>query len=60
MAVEVEDPVGTNRPLAELAVPATVERDLGHATLRAVKKLLPFSRNDLWEIAELRQQLHRK
>jgi len=39
---------------------AALERDLDHATLRAVKKLLPFSRNDLWEIAELRQQLHRK
>jgi hypothetical protein len=39
---------------------AALERDLDHATLRTLKKILPFSRNDLWEIAELRQQLHRK
>lgn len=39
---------------------AALERGLDHATLRTMKKLLPFSRNDLWEIAELREQLHRK
>lgn len=39
---------------------AEIEHGFDHATLRTMKKLLPFSRNDLWEIAELRQQLKRK
>ncbi|MDR7101632.1 PrsW family glutamic-type intramembrane protease [Croceicoccus sp. BE223] len=36
-----------------------MERDFAPPTLRAVKRLLPFSRNDLWDIAELREQLKR-
>lgn len=38
---------------------AELEARFAPATLRAVKKLLPFSRNDLWDIAELRGQLER-
>ncbi len=30
---------------------------LGRSTLAAVKALLPFSRNDYWEVSELRQRL---
>lgn len=38
---------------------AELERQFDHKTLRHVKRLLPFSRNDLWDIAELKQQLRR-
>ena len=31
---------------------------LGRSTFTALQALLPFSRNDLWEVAELRQRLH--
>ena len=34
-----------------------LQRALGRSTLAALKALLPFSRNDYWEIAELRQRL---
>lgn len=37
-----------------------LESQFAQETLQAVKRLLPFSRNDLWEIAELREQLGRK
>ncbi|MFZ9395976.1 MAG: PrsW family glutamic-type intramembrane protease [Erythrobacter sp.] len=39
---------------------ARTERQFDPPTLRMVKRLLPFSRNDLWDIAELREQLDRK
>lgn len=39
---------------------AQVERQFDPPTLRKIKQLLPFSRNDLWDIAELREQLDRK
>jgi len=38
---------------------AEIERELDHPTLRSVRRLLPFSRNDLWSLDELREQLHR-
>lgn len=34
-----------------------LRRALGRSTFTAVKALLPFSRNDYWEVAELRQRL---
>lgn len=34
-----------------------LQRALGRSTLAALKAMLPFSRNDYWEIAELRQRL---
>lgn len=34
-----------------------LKRELGHSTLAALNPLLPFSRNDLWEVRELRQRL---
>ncbi|RVQ68825.1 PrsW family intramembrane metalloprotease [Croceicoccus ponticola] len=43
---------------AQFAVVAGIERDMNHPSLRTVKRLLPFSRNDLWAIGELREQLH--
>jgi RsiW-degrading membrane proteinase PrsW (M82 family) len=44
---------------ARFAALAELEARFDRATLRSVKKLFPFSRNDLWDIAELREQLER-
>lgn len=35
-----------------------LRRALGRSTFAALQALLPFSRNDLWEVSELRQRLH--
>ena len=37
-----------------------LRRALGRSTFAAFQALLPFSRNDLWEVSELRQRLHRR
>jgi RsiW-degrading membrane proteinase PrsW (M82 family) len=37
-----------------------LKRALGRSTLAALQSLLPFSRNDQWEVAELRQRLNRR
>jgi protease PrsW len=37
-----------------------LRRALGRSTFAALQALLPFSRNDLWEVSELRQRLHRR
>jgi protease PrsW len=37
-----------------------LKRALGRSTLAALQALLPFSRNDQWEVAELRQRLTRR
>ena len=34
-------------------------RALGASSFAALKALLPFSRNDYWEVAELRQRIGR-
>jgi hypothetical protein len=39
---------------------AGLRRALGRSTFAALQALLPFSRNDLWEVSELRQRLHRR
>jgi hypothetical protein len=39
---------------------AELEDRFEASMLRRVKRLLPFSRNDYWEVDELRQQLHRR
>jgi len=36
-----------------------LKRALGAATMAALQAVLPFSRNDLWEVSELRQRLGR-
>ncbi|WP_309662615.1 PrsW family glutamic-type intramembrane protease [Sphingomonas sp.] len=36
---------------------AQLKRDLGRSTLTALTPLLPFSRNDYWELSELRERL---
>ncbi len=38
---------------------AELESVMDRPTLAALKRLLPFSRNDLWEVNELREQLRR-
>jgi RsiW-degrading membrane proteinase PrsW (M82 family) len=50
------DPVVTRSAFAELD---GLRRALGRSTFAALQALLPFSRNDLWEVAELRQRLNR-
>lgn len=37
-----------------------LEKRLGRTTARAVRDLLPFSRNDYWELSELKERLKRK
>jgi RsiW-degrading membrane proteinase PrsW (M82 family) len=44
---------------AALAELDGLRRALGRSTFTAVKALLPFSRNDQWEVSELRQRLGR-
>jgi hypothetical protein len=36
-----------------------LRRALGRSTFTAMQALLPFSRNDQWEVSELRQRLGR-
>ena len=44
---------------AALAELAGLKQALGRSTFTALKALLPFSRNDYWELSELRQRLGR-
>ena len=37
----------------------TARRDMGRTTFAALKPLLPFSRNDYWEVSELKERLTR-
>lgn len=45
---------------AALAELDGLRRALGKGTFAAMKALLPFSRNDLWEVSELRQRVARR
>ena len=36
---------------------AELKRELGRSTMAALTPLLPFSRNDYWELSELRERL---
>jgi RsiW-degrading membrane proteinase PrsW (M82 family) len=48
------DPAQVRAALAELK---GLQKALGRSTFAALKALLPFSRNDYWEVSELRQRL---
>jgi RsiW-degrading membrane proteinase PrsW (M82 family) len=50
------DPAQVRAALAELK---GLKKALGRSTFTALKALLPFSRNDYWEVSELRQRLSR-
>ena len=50
----VFDPAEIRAAIAELE---GLKRALGRSTFTALKALLPFSRNDYWEVNELRQRL---
>lgn len=50
------DPEQVRSALAELE---GLRRAIGKSAFTALKALLPFSRNDYWEVAELRQRLSR-
>jgi len=52
----VFDPAEIRAAIAELD---GLKRALGRSTYAAVQALLPFSRNDYWEVSELRQRLPR-
>jgi RsiW-degrading membrane proteinase PrsW (M82 family) len=52
----VLDPEQVRAAFAELA---GLRRALGRSTFTALKSLLPFSRNDYWELNELRQRVGR-
>ena len=47
------DAAGVRSAFAELE---GLRKALGRSTFLALESLLPFSRNDLWEVAELRQR----
>ena len=49
------DPARIRAAFAELD---SLRRALGPSTYRTLRALLPFSRNDYWEVAELKQRLH--
>jgi RsiW-degrading membrane proteinase PrsW (M82 family) len=51
------DPAQVRAAFAELD---GLRRALGRSTFLALQALLPFSRNDQWEVAELRQRLDRR
>jgi RsiW-degrading membrane proteinase PrsW (M82 family) len=50
------DPAAVRATVAELE---GLRKALGRSTFAALKALLPFSRNDHWEVAELKQRLGR-
>lgn len=45
---------------AAIAELAGLKRALGRSTFAALNALLPFSRNDYWEVSELKQRLHHR
>jgi hypothetical protein len=45
---------------AAVAELAGLRRAIGRSTFTAFNALLPFSRNDEWEVAELKQRLDRR
>jgi RsiW-degrading membrane proteinase PrsW (M82 family) len=51
------DPAAIRAAFAELD---GLKRALGRSTFSALQSLLPFSRNDQWEVAELKQRLSRR
>src|SRR3954447_4195790 len=51
------DPAQVASALAKLK---GLRKALGRSTFAALKALLPFSRNDYWEVSELRQRLSRQ
>ncbi len=50
------DPAQVRAAFAELE---GLQKALGRSTFTALKALLPFSRNDYWEVSELRQRVAR-
>ena len=56
---EGEVKIDANEIEAAFAELAGLKRALGKSTHTALKALLPFSRNDYWEVSELRQRLDR-
>jgi RsiW-degrading membrane proteinase PrsW (M82 family) len=51
------DPIAIRAAVAELD---GLRHALGRSTFAALQALLPFSRNDFWEVAELKQRVNRR
>jgi RsiW-degrading membrane proteinase PrsW (M82 family) len=62
MIEEANGDVTLDRPkvAAAFAELRTARRALGRSTFGALKPMLPFSRNDYWEVSELRQRVGRR
>lgn len=52
--------VASEQVAAAFAEQARLKRAMGRSTHAQLKRLLPFSRNDYWEVSELRQRIHRE
>lgn len=61
MIAEATGDVALDRPkvAAAFAELKTLKRSLGRSSFAALRPMLPFSRNDYWEVSELRQRLKR-
>jgi RsiW-degrading membrane proteinase PrsW (M82 family) len=58
--VEGDEAIDRSHILAALAELDGLKQALGRSTFTALQALLPFSRNDLWELDELKQRLGRR
>ena len=45
---------------AQFAELRAARRALGRSSFAALRRMLPFSRNDYWEVSELRQRIGRR
>ena len=61
MLDEAEGEVAFDRIKVEAAFAEldSLRRSLGRTSFATLKRLLPFSRNDYWEVSELRQRVRR-
>ena len=57
-AARCRGPIDKEQIGAAFAELAGLRRALGKSSYSAMKALLPFSRNDYWEVSELRQRLN--
>jgi hypothetical protein len=57
---EGDEAIDRSHILAALAELDGLKQALGRSTFTALQALLPFSRNDLWELDELKQRLGRR
>jgi len=51
--------IDRDKVLADFVEIDGLDKSLGRLTVQELRRLLPFSRNDYWEVSELREHLHR-